>query len=211
MAEKWKPMTDIDCVVWDFDGVLNRNIVNGRFLWTETFEADHGVSLAHFRDYIFSDEFKRVLRGEKDLRDHVGEWVATTGYDGSADDIMDYWFKKDARPDGQVVEMVEELKRRGKQNVIGTNNEPYRTAFIKDKMGFGKLVDAIYASGQMGCIKPEAAFFDAVANELDTGADRLLLVDDSAHNVERARSRGWNAFHFENGDYDRLRQRLELD
>ncbi len=203
-------MTDIDCVVWDFDGVINRNIVDGRFLWTETFEEDHGVSLAHFRSFIFSEEFQRVLRGEKDLRQHVDEWIESTGYEGSAEDILEYWFKKDARPDGHVVEIIEELKRDGRRCVIATNNEPYRTAFIENEMGFGNIVDAVYASGHMGFLKPEAAFFDTVAQSLDADGSRLLLIDDSPLNVESAEALGWNAYRFENPDYDGLRRRLGL-
>ena len=137
-------MDDIDCVVWDFDGVLNRNIIDGRILWTETFEADHAVSLQHFRDYVFSDEFKHVLRGDKDLLAHVDEWVRASGYDGSAQDILDYWFAKDARPDTEVLAMIEAERSAGRKNVIATNNEPRRTAYIENEMGFGKRVDAIF-------------------------------------------------------------------
>ncbi len=203
-------MDDIDCVVWDFDGVLNRNIIDGRILWTETFEADHAVSLQHFRDYVFSDEFKHVLRGDKDLLAHVDEWVRASGYDGSAQDILDYWFAKDARPDTEVLAMIEAERSAGRKNVIATNNEPRRTAYIENEMGFGKRVDAIFSSGRLRCMKPEPEFFNTVSETLAIPVERLILVDDSQKNVDAAAALGWQTFHFDAGDHEALRRRLGL-
>ncbi len=203
-------MIDIDCVVWDFDGVLNRNIIDGRFLWSETFEADHGVSLRHFREFVFSDEFKRILRGERDLLDHVDDWVQASGYDGSAQDILDYWFAKDARPNAGVLDIIDDIRKAGRRNVIATNNEPRRTDYIENDMGFGEIVDDIFSSGRLKCAKPEPQFFNTVADALDTPRERLLLVDDSQKNVDAAADLGWQAFHFDGSDDEALRRRLGL-
>ena len=203
-------MIDIDCVVWDFDGVLNRNIIDGQFLWSETFEADHGVSLRHFREFVFSDEFKRILRGEKDLLDHIDEWVQASGYEGSAHDILDYWLAKDARPDPEVLRIIDAVRSVGRRNVIATNNEPRRTDYIENDMGFGNHVDNIFSSGRTKCAKPKPQFFKTVAHTLDTPVERLLLVDDSQKNVDAAADLCWQTFHFDGSDHEALRRRLGL-
>ncbi|MEO1778575.1 MAG: hypothetical protein AAFU63_07270 [Pseudomonadota bacterium] len=36
-------MTDTPILVWDFDGVLNANTVDGRFVWADRLAQDWGV------------------------------------------------------------------------------------------------------------------------------------------------------------------------
>ena len=55
-------------IVWDFDGVLNRNVVDGRFIWADRIEADLGIKLDPFSDYIFgSGRIHSIVRGDMDL------------------------------------------------------------------------------------------------------------------------------------------------
>ena len=77
-------MIDVDYVVWDFDGVVNRNIVDGRFIWSDNFEADLGIPLQPFTNFIFSGKFTDVICGRKDLLEHIGDWIAHSGFGGSA-------------------------------------------------------------------------------------------------------------------------------
>ena len=45
---------NIKAIAWDFDGVLNRNIVDGRFVWADTLEDDLGISVAALQKGIFN-------------------------------------------------------------------------------------------------------------------------------------------------------------
>lgn len=203
-------MIDVDCVVWDFDGVLNRNIVDGRFLWSETLEQDTGHSLESVQAAIFSDAFPEILRGRIDLLDHVAAWAESAGYAPGAAAFLDYWFAKDAQPDPRMLGYMERLAAAGLRQVIATNNEPRRTAYIEREMGFGQRVEAIFSSGRLGCAKPDQEFFDRVRGALGAAPKRLLLIDDSAANVAAAEALGWRAFLFRNLDYPGLEARLGL-
>jgi HAD superfamily hydrolase (TIGR01509 family) len=51
-------------------------------------------------------------------------------------------------------------------------------------------------SSHVQLIKPEAALYELASRHFDAPADRLVLLDDIAANVEAARTIGWKALQF---------------
>jgi putative hydrolase of the HAD superfamily len=202
-------MIDVDYVVWDFDGVLNANIVNGRFIWADHFERDIGLSLESFTLAIFNEEFDSILRGEKDLLDHLSAWSTAVECARPPESILRYWFESDSHIDLEMLGILQSVAAAGGKNIIATNNDPLRTLFIENEMGLGARVERIFSSGRMGCLKPEAEFFRRVTHDLGVSADRVILVDDSLRNLRAARDLEWQTHYF-SGDYDCLRTRLGL-
>jgi putative hydrolase of the HAD superfamily len=202
-------MIDVDYVVWDFDGVLNANIVDGRFIWADHFERDIGLSLESFSRAIFNEEFDSILRGDKDLLDHVSAWSTAMGCARPPESILRYWFESDSHIDLEMLEILQRVAAAGGKNIIATNNDPRRTLFIENEMELGARVARIFSSGRMGCLKPEAEFFGRVTDELGVSADRVILIDDNLPNLRAARDLGWQTHHF-SGDYASLKARLGL-
>ncbi|MEL7103212.1 MAG: HAD-IA family hydrolase [Pseudomonadota bacterium] len=189
-------------IAWDFDGVLNRNIVDGRLIWKTNFSNDLGVSEDEFSNYMFrSGRFDDVLIGRRDVRDLVSDWLSQSTCQHSVDQILDYWFSNDALPDERTLEILNHASANGFQNVLATNNETRRVAYIENDMGFANKVDHVFAAGRMGCKKPDPAFFENIEHTLQVAAEEILLIDDKAANVEAAKALGWSAFHFRGGDY----------
>jgi len=189
-------------IAWDFDGVLNKNIVNGRLVWKTDFARDLGVSENDFSDYMFrSGRFDDVLIGQKDVRDLVAEWLAVSACQKTADQVLHYWFSKDALPDQTSLALLDRARAKGCFNVLATNNEARRTAYIENEMGLADRFDRVFAAGLMGCKKPDPRFFKIVQSELNAAASDILFIDDKAANVEAASVLGWRAFHFREGDY----------
>ncbi|MEJ6392816.1 hypothetical protein V8J82_06075 [Gymnodinialimonas sp. 2305UL16-5] len=183
-----------DLIVWDFDGVLNRNVVDGRFLWSEHLDTDLGLSRDSLQAFLFrSGRMLGVIRGEEDLRDVVAEWLAAEGAQISPDAMLDYWFAKDGLPDAEVLGWLEQVDTR---HVIGTNNETRRVAYIEGPMGFSERVEKVFASGRLRVAKPDAGFFEAIEAWSGVAVGSILLVDDNLPNVEAAQARGWAGFHF---------------
>ncbi len=181
-------------IVWDFDGVLNRNVINGRFVWTDDLQADLGVDPAALSAYLFkSGRIADVIRGKVDLTALLAEWLPTEAPHVTVDILLDYWFAKDARPDADVLSLLPRLAIR---QVIGTNNEARRARYIETEMGFAEKVEHVFASGRMGVAKPDTAFFDAIRNWADIPAADILLIDDHQPNVEAAIASGWQGAHF---------------
>ncbi|MEL6887213.1 MAG: hypothetical protein AAFO86_00750 [Pseudomonadota bacterium] len=180
-------------VVWDFDGVLNANIVDGRFVWADTLAQDWGIDREALAAHVFHpDRLRRIMRGHLDLRVVVAEWGRLAGHDVDPDAFLDYWFARDAHPDAA---MVAHLSRGDLRHVIGTNNEARRATYIEDVMGFGARVERIFASGRMGCAKPDDAYFAAIQTWSGAPAQAHALIDDTAANVTAAQARGWRAYH----------------
>lgn len=203
-------MIDIDFVVWDFDGVINDNIVDGRFVWADNIEKDLGIPLDEFTQNIFNETFIDVICGRKDLLEHIESWKKFASFKCSAKDILDYWFKMDARPDQIILSIMNEIERHGAKNVIATNNENRRATYIENEMGFNSKIEKLFSSGRMGCMKPHRSFFNNVVSTLQTSPERLLLIDDSQKNVTSAASLKWQSHYFCTGEYSLLRKKLKL-
>ena len=190
------PATDhpFDLVVWDFDGVLNANIVDGRFVWAENLQSDLGVDPVAFGDFVFrSGLIREVVAGQTDLLDVVRNWLTAQQHSITADAFLEYWFAQDALPDPEVTGWLQTYPGR---SVIGTNNETRRAGYIETRMGYGPLVERVFASGRMNFAKPDAGFFEQIEAWSGADASRVLLIDDSLPNVQAVKERGWHGFHF---------------
>ncbi|MEM6385044.1 MAG: HAD-IA family hydrolase [Pseudomonadota bacterium] len=193
-------------IVWDFDGVLNRNVVGGRFVWSDQLATDLGLDPSDLSEFLFaSGRMGGVIRGKEDLRDVVGEWLARQATRVTAEDLLAYWFEKDALPDDEVITYLDHLPCR---HAIGTNNERRRAAFIETNMGFGARVAHVFASGRMGVAKPDAGYFHHILRWADIPAAQVLLIDDHLPNVEAARALGWQSLHFTDGSRDAVLRQL---
>ncbi|MEO1919466.1 MAG: HAD-IA family hydrolase [Paracoccaceae bacterium] len=199
----------IDTIVWDFDGVLNCNMVDGRIVWGDGFEAEFGHSFETFSEMIFADKFSEILIGEMNLMDAVADWAGTVGYHGDLRNILEFWFQSDYNLDNKVMGWLAASKRSNLRNVMGTNNEAMRTQFIAEDLGFAERMDRIFASGLMGVAKPDEVFFDMVSDELSIEPDAILLIDDRADNIEAAEACGWQVHWFDGQDYAGLQAKLE--
>ncbi|MGE4371433.1 MAG: HAD-IA family hydrolase [Xanthobacter sp.] len=76
---------------------------------------------------------------------------------------------------------------------LATNQEPLRAHYIMEDLGPGAHVDGMLHSATLGARKPDAAFFEAAGAASGFSADDIILVDDTAANVEAARASEWTA------------------
>ncbi len=196
---------EIRVVAWDFDGVLNRNVVDGRFVWLDDFEDDIGHSREIFDAHMFADGFEPIMSGHEDLHDRVTRWADAVGYASGADALLTYWFEKNVMPDPSMTGLMDRLDENDVQQVIVTNNEVRRASYIENEMGFGARVAHFFTSGRMGVTKPSPEYFIHVTDKLCVAPEEIFYVDDSAANVETALDLGWRALHFT----DRSRHELE--
>jgi putative hydrolase of the HAD superfamily len=191
------PMTqDLQLIAWDFDGVLNRNIVNGRFVWADGFESDFGHPFSSLQAYLSGDTFEAIVTGRRDLRDAVGAWTRDVGFEPGPDVVLDYWFAQDSLADPDMWARLDAMRARGLRQVIATNNEDRRCTYIEQEMGFGPRIDGMFSSGRMGVRKPDARFFEIIERETGVPPSAILLVDDTRENIAAARARGWKTFHY---------------
>lgn len=200
----------IDAVLWDFDGVINRNYDAEGFFWSRTLEADYGVSVESLRLELFGERWKDVMNGRRSFADTLRDVLARVGCDASSKTFIDYWMARDFAIDPEVVALMSRVRQAGKTQAIATNNEPYRTQLIWERHGMRDAADHMFSSGLIGHAKPSAGFYAAIENALQIAPERLLLIDDLAKNVVAARERGWRAHHYGDGAVYRLGSPAEL-
>lgn len=191
-----------DLVVWDFDGVLNRNLPQETYVWAASVAADRGYDPVSFEEVVFaSGKFAEVMRGRLDLLDVVAEWLSGEGSEEEPDVFLAHWFAHEATPDDEAGRWLDQCLTR---KVIGTNNEARRAAYIAGEMGFRSRVEWLFASGELGVVKPDPGFYQAIEDWSGVPAERILLIDDNATYIAGAHRRGWSAFHFTDDTRHRL-------
>ncbi len=62
-----------------------------------------------------------------------------------------------------------------------------------------ELFEKVYYSHEVNMRKPDREIFDHVVNDSGLNAENALFIDDSAHNIEAARSAGMQAYHHKAG------------
>ena len=200
-------MKRIRCIAWDFDGVLNRNVINGRFVWQDGL-ATLGISPKSFESFMFSDGFWPIMRGEEDLLDRLERFRQHAGFAATAVELLEFWFGADARPCAQMLALMARVQAAGLRQVIATNNEHRRACYIERQMGYGARVEKLYSSGRMGVAKPDAAYFRAIEADLGLVPEQILFVDDYRQNVDAAAACGWQVHHFREDGHVEMLDRL---
>ena len=80
---------------------------------------------------------------------------------------------------------------------------------LDQRDGFFACFDRIFNSYHVHASKYQGDLFNAVAGQLHTAPERILIVDDNAGNIEKARQRGFAAILFE-GEQQFLREMLQF-
>ena len=202
-------MHRIRCIAWDFDGVLNRNVINGQFIWQDQL-AEFGIEREVFEKFMFSDGFWPIMRGEEDLLGRLIRFRIHAGYEAEAEELLQYWFARDAHPCVDMLDLMERAKAVGLRQIIATNNEHRRSSYIENEMGYGARIEKLYSSGRMGVAKPDARYFRAIEDDMCLNPEEILFVDDYRNNVEAAASCGWQVHHFPEDGHADLAQRMAV-
>jgi len=90
----------------------------------------------------------------------------------------------------ESIGIVRALKRNGYGVHLGTNQERYRGGHMRTALGYDDLFDVSCYSYDLGVAKPDPAFFTRAARRIGADVETILFIDDTARNVEGARSTG---------------------
>ena len=120
------------------------------------------------------------------------------GWKKSVDDFLEYWFKAEHNIDKRVTDLIEKLRLVGVKCYLATNQEKYRTEYIRNQMGLGKIFDKIFSSAEVGFKKPQSEFFDKVMNEIGLEKNEVQFWDDTEKNILGAKDFGIDARRYRN-------------
>jgi putative hydrolase of the HAD superfamily len=175
----------------DVDGVVVR--AEGGRRWDADLQADLGLAPEVLQRGFFQPHFKDVVLGRAPLRERLGIALAQIAPHLSADEVIAYWFAEDAALDHQLLDDLAALRRGGLRLDLATVQDHERAAYLWTTLGLSERFDAIHYAADLGCAKPDAAFFDAITERTGFAPAELLLIDDRPDNVEGAQGAGWSA------------------
>ena len=182
----------IRALMVDVDGVVVRRADGRR--WDADIEADLGVRAEDLQRGFFQAHFGDVALGRAPLRERLALALAEIAPHQSAEQVIDYWFARDGDLDaGLLADLAALRAETGLRMDLATVQEHERAAYLWTTLGLKDRFDAIHYAADLGWAKPDAAFFEAVEARTGFAAHELLLIDDSARNVDGARAAGWRA------------------
>lgn len=195
---------NIKAVVFDADGV----VINSPGYFSVQYQKDFNVSNDVMLPF-FKGKFQKCLVGEADLKEELKPLLEEWKWQGSADDLLKYWFEAEHYIDNRVITEIKRLKEKGIKCYLGTKQEKYRMKYIEEDMGLGAFFDGIFSSSNVGYKKPDKRFYNSISRSLEKTEkikpENILFWDDTKENVDSANECGWNAFLFTNfNDFKRI-------
>jgi putative hydrolase of the HAD superfamily len=181
------------CLMLDVDGVLVTGRPQDGRPWATHLKRDLGVEPEKLHEMFFAPHWADIVVGRKEMRPVLAECLARINPQVRVDAFIDYWFNMDSRIDSQVLAQVGRLRQRNTKVFLATNQEHSRARFLMENLGLSKHVDGMIYSAAVSSKKPDTAFFRACVDRTGCLPKDLLLVDDTAANIEAARNAGWQA------------------
>ena len=157
---------------------------------------------------FFKNEFKDCLIGKKDLKESIKKYLPRWGWQGSVEKLLEFWFHGESEINKDVLQLIRLLREKGCLVYVATNNEQYRTAYVKNQLGLAKEFDGFYASAYLHCLKTEKVFYEKVSELIfanryqksrtssKIAAGDIIYWDDDEENVLGAEMFGWTAQKF---------------
>lgn len=171
----------IKVILFDADGVL----INGE-KFSVNLEREYGISKEKTLPF-FTGIFKECIIGNADLKEVIKPYLKDWGWEKSVEELLDFWFKSEHKIDEELVKYIQQLRQKGIQCYLATNQEKYRATYMLDKMGFKDCFDQVFASAHLGHKKPDLEFFSKVMEKLsEIKKDEVLFWDDTLENIEAA-------------------------
>ncbi len=109
---------------------------------------------------------------------------------GLADDAaeLDAAYTNEFRLRPDVLEFIDRLHDRGLRVAVITNNVIGWSTTLRKRFDLDERVDTWVVSGEIGCRKPDAAFFEALRRMTGVEYSDSLLIDDQIDDLDMARS-----------------------
>ncbi len=182
----------IKAIFWDADGVI---INSKRF--SAQIEKDYGIT-REMTSSFFENEFQDCLVGKRDLKKELERYIPAWRWKGTTDDLLTYWFSTGDELNQDVLQEIKKLKSKNIPLFLLTNQEHYRTEYMRNELGFGELFDTIFSSSYVGHLKTDIAFFENVFSQLPSlKPHEALFWDDDMENIAVAKAFGIQAYYYD--------------
>ncbi len=176
-------------VIFDTDGMVIRR----EMYFSQRFSQEFGVPMEKILPF-FENEFQSCLIGKADLKQELAKYLNQWGWKKLVDDLLSYWFANESDINKKILGSIKSLRDRGIHCYLGTNNEKYRVQYLFDNLSLKNFFDGVFSSAELGFLKSQPEFWQAVYDRLGKPAKSEVLVwDDDEKNVESAKNFGFRS------------------
>jgi putative hydrolase of the HAD superfamily len=204
MAEP--PMTKITTVISDFGGVLTTPLLAA----FAAFQEDSGISPENLglamREGLAEGEEIPLFKLE---RGEISEDEFIEGLEDGLESILGHRphlhhfrqkFWGALHPNEEMIALMHELKARGLQMAMLTNNVREWEPLWRSMLPVDEIFEEIVDSAFVGCRKPEARIYELTLERVGARAGACLFIDDLKVNCEGAEAAGLRAVHFRDNE-----------
>lgn len=174
----------------DVDGVIVRAPTGG---WAVNMDADLGLSADVLQRHFFTPHWNDVVLGRAALHDRLAPVLAEHAPHLTSHQVAAYWFDKDADLDAALLADLAHLRARGVAVHLATVQEHERASYLWNTMGLRDHFDGLHYAALLGWKKTDPEFYAAVEARTGLDGEDLVLLDDTASNLDVARAAGWGA------------------
>jgi len=103
-------------------------------------------------------------------------------------------------PNGEMIELMRELKARGLKMALLTNNVREWEPLWRSMLPVDEIFEEIVDSAFVGCRKPEAKIYELTLERIGMAAEECIFIDDLHPNCEGAEALGMTAVHFRDNE-----------
>jgi len=191
MSTNWVPHNK-EIYLFDIDGVLIKT--------SEPFSTRYELEVKEpgLLTTFFTGIFQECLIGKADLKEEVAKRLTEWKWDGDVDAFLEHWFSSEAAINYEIVDIIKDLRNRGKFCYLVTNQEKYRTEYLTEKLDVDALVNGFYSSSILGIKKPAKEFYLEILKRIKFSGDMndVFYIDDDMKNIESAREIGFDTFYY---------------
>lgn len=175
-------------IIFDADGMLIRSEQFGTYYHRQN-KLPKEAMLPFYKGV-----FRECIVGKADLKKVIVPWLKKWKWRGSVDQFLMEWFRFEDKTDEKMVGLIKDLRKKSIKCYLATNQEKYRTKYMKEEMGFEKIFDGIFSSSEIGYEKPQKEFYEAILKKIDTEKEKILYTDDNIHNIKEAKKFGLDSY-----------------
>lgn len=187
------------CILFDADGVLTLP----EEVFSVVYARSHALDPEPFENF-FKNDWHPIVTGAKDLKESIAANPTLWHWSGTADELLDYWFKTEDVRNEELLKVIGELRDKGIPCYLATDQEKYRAEYMKNVM-FKDLFSGYFVSAELGVTKTNPKFFKLVLQQLSVQyialkPSEVIFFDDSQSKIDTAKALGIDARLFKSND-----------
>jgi len=135
--------------------------------------------------WILSDAVRRFESGQCEVDAFADDLIDEFGLTIEADVLLDRFTRFPQGLYPGAAELVAAVNTQATTGVLSNTNELHWTQ-QQDHEQISSMFDRTYLSYDLGLVKPDAAIYEHVVDDLAVARDRILFIDDNEVNVAGA-------------------------